>query len=353
MRSMKRMVAGLAMALAVTAGVSFAGSDLNEVGALLVYPYVIGIDDSETFLTITNAGTTGVTAHVSFINGSERHDEYCYECDFEIPLTGNDTEVLVLTKNVTGGLSIESEDGTVSHSCDQPFGFVVVSLEDGFGNTLTDNVLLGSEVVVEYTDGTAFSISAIPFQGKNGGDGDRSYELDDVEYGKMPRIVAADFIAPHDGAVPGELEAELALFTLNFERQHPPEVDCSVTGYDADENPFSRSIIFGCWEVFELKDLSTEFEYPNLGHLPGQLDTHGWFQLNCRVDADGDGLGTFARGGVHGAIIQEVENAQIRRNDPSAPTVTGQASWARLLYQSVTTGDNVTLHLESPAAGLD
>jgi len=43
---------------------------------------------------------------------------------------------------------------------------------------------------VDYAHGTAFSIPAIPFRGGSN-DGDRAYQFDDAEYGKMPRIVAA------------------------------------------------------------------------------------------------------------------------------------------------------------------
>ena len=43
MRSIKTLIAGLAVALLCTTG-AFAGSDLNEVGAMLVYPTVIAND---------------------------------------------------------------------------------------------------------------------------------------------------------------------------------------------------------------------------------------------------------------------------------------------------------------------
>jgi hypothetical protein len=56
---------------------------------------------------------------------------------------------------------------------------------------------------------------------------------------------------------------------------------------------------------------------------------------------------------VHGAIVQVAyDGAVIRRNDSYAP-VFNEASWARLLYQSVTGGDPVTLRLEGAPAGLD
>jgi hypothetical protein len=172
MRYVKNLIAGLAMVLALGTGVSFAGTDLNEVAALLVYPAVIGVAGQETFMTITNAGPNTVGAHVSFINGDSSSSEYCFECDFTIELTANDTETLVLTSNVTGtGISIESEDGTVSFSCDQPYGFVIVVLEDTFGQALAENYLLGEEVVIDYERGTAWSLPAVPFQGiANNGD---------------------------------------------------------------------------------------------------------------------------------------------------------------------------------------
>ncbi|MCP3934474.1 MAG: hypothetical protein GY708_03780 [Actinomycetia bacterium] len=212
---------------------------------------------------------------------------------------------------------------------------------------MTDNVLLGEEVLVDYDGGWALSVPAVTLQGQNGGNGDRSFGFDDVEYGKLPRIIATDFIAPNQS--PGKIRAAVALFTLNFRRQFPPFVDCSVTGFDADENPFSRSLQFGCWDLFALSDISPEFEYPNLG-LFAQADTHGWMQLNCET-THGYTLAQ-ANGGVHGAIMQRLGGqSTVRRNDPAAPTMPGgnQAGFGRLLYQSVTTGDAVTLDLEEDA----
>ena len=154
---------------------------------------------------------------------------------------------------------------------------IVVSEEDGFGHTLTDNVLLGEEVIADYLTGSAISLPAVTFQGGDGGNGDRSYGFNDHEYGKMPRIVAADFLAPK---VDQSGIAVLSLFTLNFERQLPPLTDCSVTGFDANEHPFSASFQFGCWSVTDLCAISPEFCHPNLGLYSNPLlaDTHGWLQ---------------------------------------------------------------------------
>jgi hypothetical protein len=377
MRSFKNIVAGIAMSLLLSAGVSYAGTDLNEVGAFLVYPAVIAVGPGshtsfETFISITNAGPDDIQAHVSYINGDEESEDYCFECDFGVPLTPHDTELLVL--NYTEyGTAIESEDRTVTMSCDWPFGFITASVEDENDVTLTTNVLLGSETVVNYDYGYAFSIPAIPFQGRNGGNGDRVYGFNDSEYGKFPRLLAADFIAPdlslnHQDW--SKIRAFLVLFTLNFERQYAPVTDCSVTGYDAAENDFSASFIFGCWTYADLCEISPEFCYPNLG-LPCdegpasdpnepeiECDTHGWLKLDCRVRQDPNLPAAIptARGAVHGALIQIAgDGAVIRRNEDYPRELKGTAAWARLLFQSVTTGDNVTLHLEAaqPPGGLD
>jgi hypothetical protein len=376
MRFKAIILAGLMLLLA--AGGANAGTDLNEVGAFLVYPLVAsfsfgsadwsyneGSSVVETFVTITNASNSSISAHVSYINGDWYDYTYCYECDFDIPLTGRDTETLVVTYDA-GGIVIQSEDGTISRSCPHKFGFITVNVESASGGaTLTDNILLGSEVVVDYSLGMALSLAAIPFQGKVPGgvddSGDRVFHFDDQEYSKLPRVIAADFLAPDPSDTYG-ITGALALFTLGFERQFPPKVDCSVTGYDADEHPFSRSFQFGCWTFEDLCDLDPEFCYPNLSAGPcvpyGKdddklCDTHGWLQLNCRVDSNRDGIFE-SNGGVHGAIVQSASyDAVIRRNDEYAPAFDGDASWARLMYQSVTAGDAVTLLLEGSSAGLD
>jgi hypothetical protein len=360
MRSIKTLVAGIAVAMLLSTG-AFAGSDLNEVGALLVFPTIIVSDgvhdnaqgDLETFVTITNAGPEDVVAHISYINGEADSNQYCYECDFQIPLTGNDTETLVITKGATG-IHIVAEDLYLDMSCPWPYGMLVVALEDEDGNTISDNVLLGEEVVVNYTQGTAFSIPAIPFQGSSN-DGNREYDFDDAEYAKMPRIVAADFLAPDINA---RAVAALSLFTLGFERQFPPLTDCSVIGFDANEHPFSSSFQFGCWTYFNLCDVSPEFCHPNLGlfnndpHHPIS-DTHGWLQLNCRVDTNpGAADGFEIDGGVHGAIIQGQAGGTMLAAGSGAP-FNSSAAWGRLLYQSVTTGDELTLVLEEDALGME
>jgi hypothetical protein len=365
--------AALVAAALVTAGTARAANDPNEVGALLVYPAIFALGGEytgeyeiefegdgpqlavagqvETLLTLTNAGPNPVLAHFYYVNGdaAAQTAAYCSECDFQIPLTGNDTETLAI-RQVGGGIAIESEDSDFAMSCPFSMGMIVVTQEDGSmapWNTLTDNVLLGEQVVIDYLSGSAFSLPALPFQGGTPDEDFRNYAFDDQEYAKLPRIVAADFLAPTTSA---GTRAQLALFTLGFERLFPPLVDCSVTGFDAHENPFSASFQFGCWTLVDLCEISPEFCHPNLGLLGDPLagaDTHGWLQLNCRVDADpGLANGFDATGGVHGALIQ-YQQGWSTLPAGSGAALGGSAAWGRLLYQSVTTGDAVTLQMQA------
>jgi len=346
LRIRKPLLAGMALTAAVCFGSARAGIDLNEVGAFLVYPGVAAADDGlqvETFLTITNTSSASIIAHVAFINGDEYSTKYCYECDFDVPMSGLDTETLVLTResNVTHILNL---DTGASRTCSQKIGFVTVDVEDADHNVLTDNILLGSEVVVDYTNGTAMSVPAIPVQGESG-NGDRSFQFDGSEYRKFPSVVGADFLAPDytDG-----VDASLVLFTLGFDRQFPPLTDCSVIGFDAFEEQFSSSFQFGCWTLRDLEEIDPEFAYPFLGASFDEQE-HGWVQLTCTVF--GTGNNGVIDGGVHGAITQWAPTGSDLRRNADSPLLSGAAAWSRILFQSGTVGDAMTLKLEAPARG--
>ena len=88
MQSRSRRLAVLALLFPLAVAIpALAGTNLNEVGALLVYPLIIGTAGQETFVTVTNAGPSAVVAHVAYINGDttpidEGGAGFCYECDF-------------------------------------------------------------------------------------------------------------------------------------------------------------------------------------------------------------------------------------------------------------------------------
>lgn len=344
---MKRNLVLMGLLAGLVAGTAQAGITLNTVSAILIFPGVAALevagDRVETFLTITNTGTEAAIAHVAFINGDRYSSRYCYECDFDVPLSGRDTEALVLTRR-DNATHIVNVDTGATRSCSQRIGFVIVDLEDSDHRVLTDNVLLGSEVVVDYASGSAWSVPAVP-NGGGLGNGDRTFAFDNTEFGTYPSVVGADFLAPdlRDG-----LEAWLVLYTLAFERQYPPLTDCSIIGFDAFETQFSASIQFGCWTMVALRDIDPEFAYPYLGGAFDEQE-HGWVQASCTVF--GSGKNARVDGGVHGAIVQTASGGTVLRRQEQGPALANAVGWARLLYHSGTNGDPMILELEAPARG--
>jgi hypothetical protein len=336
---MRGLVALLGAGFLLLGGGASRASDLNEVGAFLVYPLVASSNDRETFLTVTNTSSSPTNVHVAVIEGvGTPTSPECSEYNRTISLTGFDTETLVLGPTQAGGTNLESLDSTFSFSVPVTLGFITMNTEDpADGDTTQNNYLMGSEVVVDYALGYAYSIDAIPFQGLPTGDDNRRFNFNGVEYEKLPRRVAVEFIAP-DG--PGSFQevggitAELALFTLAFEAGFPPATSCTGSGFDARENPISFGFQFGCWTLFDLTTVP-ELAYPELGDA-GTPDNHGWLSLNCSVVGTGASPQptTSIAGAVHGALIQTGgDDVVIER--PSGSNATGAIAWSRLLWQSL------------------
>ena len=351
MNRFAKIAAGCAAAMLLSAGSAFA-VNVNEVGAFLVYPIVTAQAGQETFLTVTNTGANSIYAHIAVIEGvGNASSPECAEFNRRLLLTGYDTETFVLYPHANG-IRLDSLDSSFSFAVPVSLGFITINGEEFDEEnqqdvkTVGDNYLMGSEIVVDYDFGYAYSVDAIPFEGIRVDD-DREYNFDDNEYMSFPRRLAVEFIAP-DG--PGSdqeanpVTAELALFTLNFEHKFPPMTTCSLSAFDARENFISGSMMFGCWGLFDLAD-QPELAYPELGDATP--DSHGWLTLNCRVqegrlDPDDNDI---ADGGVHGAIVQTAK-AGARLNRPGGPTLSGSAAWGRLLWQSTGNSDDTTLQLE-------
>jgi len=345
----KIFVAGIALILALGFSPVQAGIDLNEISAFLVFPGVAAVVNGglnvETFLTFTNTSTDAIIAHVAFINGDETDNFYCYECNFDVPMSGQDTETLVLWRDgdVTHILNL---DTGASRTCNQFIGFVTVNVENAAHEPQTANILLGEEVVVDYTNGAALSVPAISIQGDISDENGRIFTFDNKEYRQFPSVIGGDFLAPD---FDGDLHAYLVLFTLGFQKQFPPFTDCEIIGFDAFEEQFSNSLTFGCWTLRSLVDIDPEFAYPYLG-VSFDEQQHGWFQLACTVAGTGPDNGVIL-GGVHGIIAQLAEDGAYLRRDPLGPPLVGTAAWARILYQSATLGESMSLYLTNPVTG--
>ena len=116
------MAGGAGVLRGVAVGGRVAASDVSAAQAepevnpphaglqALFTPGRAGGNGIETFLTITNTGSQSVLAHVAFSNGDATSSRYCYECDFDVPLTG--LELLLYwyaPRAVVEALPIETE----------------------------------------------------------------------------------------------------------------------------------------------------------------------------------------------------------------------------------------------------
>jgi len=324
--------------------VSHAGPDINEVAEVLVYPTVLNEATAsgptlQTFATVTNAGSVTTGVRFFFVDGTG-----CGWCVTPpLSLLANDSETFRISRNfATGNTEITALDAGLLTLCPGANGFAVAVLVDpSTGEVQGDNVLVGSSIVRDGASGTSFSMAAIGFQGAAGGNGDFNLQFDDVEYYRFPALVIDTVLAPDltDG-----IDATLSLFTLNFNRGTPPWTRCSITATDETGWLISATYSFGCWTHVDLESINPRFHYPDWGSSGGSEEIS--LIIDCEVDVDSDG-NFDADGAVHGAVSQRVAaGARVRRSDPASPVLGNEATWGRLLAQSVTAGDATRLSFE-------
>jgi len=363
MMSMRKTVGILlAASLGFAGNASAQNLDLDEVGALLSLPVITGNDRSGalTAITVTNAGADAFI-HVNVISGDE--GEYWKAQDFTCEVTASETVLFVFEPDFNEGSLLSYEcggsrgsDGFVEFRSplQTQNGIMVVTVEDEFGNTMNTNQIFGDAVVLDYSRGSAFSVSAIPFQGvvPSGGVADRKYRFDNVEYSEFPSALATNFIAPTSNASIGvDTDASLILFTLDgtVGSNFPPEAALSIKFYNDDEVQFSTSYHFDCFSIVDLLEIDDRFAAEPLGSDAGHmvLTPEIVTYTNLAHDSQFDG-GEGAILGVrippvHGWIFQHTRTAEWGCLD-ECPSL-DNAAWGRTLAQSqlpvVTSGGDV------------
>jgi hypothetical protein len=311
---------------------AWASPDQNEPAAFLVFPYVTMEPDTPVFVSITNLQPVPRDLHLAYIDG----DGSCDACEFTLPIAGRGTRTLVFGSGVT-------LLGSAQPLAFCPFsrGFVVAFLESG-GLVQDQNVLIGRQVFVDLFGGSSFATPALAYQGLIA-DGDFDFDFDDVEFGRLPRLIATPFRAPNGfPALPDAFDASLVLFTLNFEAGTSPLSDCSLTGIDTDGNQISTSFSFGCWTEVELGSLTPQLEYSQFGECCPP-DEQGWLQLDCSVERTPGGPS--ANGAVQGIIYEEAPSATVLRRNGGGPEFGAEVAWGDGVFQSITSGDAVTFTL--------
>ncbi len=322
--------------LVLAVGSASAGINSKEVGALLIYPEYWATGPLATYITISNDMTTDVTAHIEVIGG-----EQCGDCNFELPLTGQQTKRLLFQATPTAPTvdiydSSDWEDfpfpGELLRTCAEQKGFVVVSIEEAHktcAKTLTENRLHGDLVVINYPMSDSWQEGAIAVQGGIGGttNGDRHLEFNNIEYAAFPSILTANFwaeqppspLAPYPAGL--TVTPTLVLFNVNRRTADPviKDTHCDMTFVDAKERPFSNGFNFKCWLSKDLTSID-----PGTKRIPLGTE-NGYFWLRCDPGTHG-ALNTF-----HDATLFPF---------PYAPAT---SLFGDTLFQSVTRGPDATL----------
>ncbi len=289
-------------------------------GAFLVFPTIPVRAGVTVVADITNTSPTeDRVVHAGLIDGST-----CSSCDFSLPILAGETMTWSIELNGTGQLDVTLDsDGSLLATCPGAAGFLLVYLEDDFGSVLLDNVLVGEETVIDFSNQYAYSIPAVSLQGAGGpGPGLPEFDFDGTQFSRLPFDLTFDYLIPS-----GEFGLDLALFTLGYREGRPPGGTCKLTAFDDQGNPawgvdefgdpLPRWIRFGCWGRISLAAALAESSTPT-----------GSARLECEVDSECDGS-VDAAGGIHGAIVQTLQGA----------------AFGRLLDAGSAPGDPVTLSL--------
>ena len=253
--------------------------DLDEVGAALALPIVTG-PDTATEIVVTNAGNA-TRLHLVVLSG-DAEDRWQAQ-NFDCEVTRNETTLFVFSSDGAGGSLLTYEclddNGDSTLFEDVPLaaatGIFFVSLEDPVsGQTVNTNQIFGDAAVIDFGVGTAYSVGAIPFQGKSitAGVADRKYRFDNVEYSAFPSKLATNFLAPREDAE-AVVDAELILFTLDGSTGSPPPppAQVSIKFYNDDEKVHSAGHAFDCFDIVALTQIDPRFAEPALGSEAGHL----------------------------------------------------------------------------------
>ena len=315
---------GIALALS---GVAQAGDlDLDEMGAALALP-IITDDQTETLIVVTNTAPENLILHINVIS----NDASWGAANFDCPVTRSET-TLFRFRGIGGSAVVDYEcsrlagvpgGGEFSQFIGTPEGIMFIAIEDPeTGLTLSQNVLFGDATVIDFEQGGAFSVGAIPFQGVNvaAQDGDRTYRFDNMEYTAFPGTLASHYV---NGAT-----TSLILFTLDgIVGSGGPPARGNMNFYRGGRATSFSGIYFDCFAILPLRVSGRDFGFFDLTPQAVSYPNTVHDAFSDGPTADGQRRVPF-----HGWIVQEVQY----RQSIMGGRIPGFAQFGRTLNQSTT-----------------
>ena len=233
----------------------------NDPGSLLVFPEVDGRPGRMTFLTVTNTngdpqdGT--VSVHFNDVDG-----ETCLKHDALEVLTPYDTVTVI----------------SGAHAPSTQRGFCFAYARAGAAAVDFDH-LTGQVMILDGLLASEYSLNALVFQGLTGAgnptdvDGDGIRDLNGVEYQAAPdQIAIPRFLGQYPPGMNVGFGEDLVLIGLTGTK-FTTSVDFLV--FNDNEEVFSASYTFDCWERVPLTQISGVFQNSFLAnftnHDPGEI----------------------------------------------------------------------------------
>ena len=248
------------LAAATPSAAAAQGAGRNDPGSLLVFPEIDARPGRMTFLTVTNtngASNGSVSVHYNYVDKTT-----CLKQDAIALLTPFDTLTVM----------------TGAHAPSTKQGFCYAYARFG-GTAISFNHLVGSLIVLDGVQTSEYGMNAMVFQalapqGMNtDADGDGIRDLDGIEYEAAPDLIAiprflGQLAPPHDD----RFGADLVLVGMVGTR-FQTSLDFLI--FNDNEEVFSGSYTFGCWDKVPLLSISgvfgNEFLKNFTNHNPNEI----------------------------------------------------------------------------------
>jgi len=251
----------LALAAALVTHPAWAGP--GDRGSLLAFP-LLSSDDLSTAISISSTAAVDYRVKLLFISGEPGDDWDAV--DFNCPIDASAS--IRLSFGPFGSdfsqVDIECSGLTQSVVIAWRSGLLWAALENATSfETVSDDVLTGSAVVSDAAVGTTAALEAVAFRkGSGSNDGDRSYELDGVEYETPPSTLAASVRGASSGLTSRAIFAVVD-GRVNFSAAVPAEA--RITWVDAAGVAYNAIYGFDCFANVALSDIDPRFDAGVMG----------------------------------------------------------------------------------------
>ncbi|MBL8858271.1 MAG: hypothetical protein JNL28_07210, partial [Planctomycetes bacterium] len=243
-------------------------------GSLLLFPEYDNRPNMTTYVTVTNTSckypSFGTWVEFVYIDKNT-----CIETNRTSYLSACDTITVI----------------TSAHNPNPTRGYMYAFAKDSLGRPISFNHLIGDLIVQNGIDGTQYGINAVSFRSPlrqdmfTDLDNDGIRDLDGHEYDPAPDEI---FIPRFLGQDPpgGLVEDDLVILGLSGGVSFQTVVN--IVGYNDNEQVFSVSKQFYCWEKWKLNDISGSFlntYLKGLGDDPLEIIGNparetGWFRID-------------------------------------------------------------------------